>query len=91
VRGLERVARDHDGERVLVVAHGTLIRHTLAAISGHDPRHYPRLDNLSSSHVRSNRSAASADAAWQVVSVAGVDFAAVLEGLERAGELQSAS
>lgn len=91
VRGIERVARDHDGRRVLVVAHGTLIRHTLAAISGHDPRHFPRLDNLSSSHVRSNRSAASTDAAWQVLTVAGVDYADVLEGLERAGELRPAS
>ena len=97
VRGLERVARDHDGKRVLVVAHGTLIRHTLAAITGHDPRHYPRLDNLSWSHVRANRptvsteSLASTDAAWQVLTVAGVEFADVLVDLERLGELQPAS
>ena len=97
VRGLDRVARDHDGQRVLVVAHGTLIRHTLATITGHDPRHYPRLDNLSWSHVRSNPSvaptgsAASTDAAWQVLTVAGVDFVEVLGDLERAGELQPAS
>ena len=97
VRGLERVARDHEGKRVLVVAHGTLIRHTLAEISGHDPRHYPRLDNLSWSHVRSNRPAASrgslgsTDAAWQVLTVAGVEFAAVLGDLERAAQLQPAS
>jgi len=97
VRGLERVARDHDGKRVLVVAHGTLIRHTLAAITGHDPRHYPRLDNLSWSHVRANRptasteALASTDAAWQVLTVAGVEFADVLVDLDRAGELQPAS
>ena len=97
VRGLERVARDHEGKRVLVVAHGTLIRHTLAEISGHDPRHYPRLDNLSWSHVRSNTSVASmgslspTDASWQVLTVAGVEFADVLGDIERAGELQPAS
>ena len=97
VRGLERVARDYDSKRVLVVAHGTLIRHTLAAITGHDPRHYPRLDNLSWSHVRANRptaateSRASTDAAWQVLTVAGVEFADVLVDLDRAGELQPAS
>jgi uncharacterized phosphatase len=97
VRGLERVTRDHEGERVLVVAHGTLIRHTLAAITGHDPRHYPRLDNLSWSHVRAKQAAASAgpvastDAAWQVLTVAGVEFADVLVDLDRAGELQPAS
>ncbi|MCD2442995.1 histidine phosphatase family protein [Agromyces sp. SYSU K20354] len=98
VLGLERVARDQDGKRVLVVAHGTLIRYTLAAITGHDARDYPRLDNLSWSHVRSNRSAASAeaasrstDAAWRVLTVAGVPFDDVLVDLERAGELQPAS
>jgi uncharacterized phosphatase len=97
VRGLERVARDHEGERVLVVAHGTLIRHTLAAITGHDPRHYPRLDNLSWSQVRADRAAASmgsvasTDATWQVLTVAGVEFADVLVDLDRAGELQPAS
>ena len=97
VRGLERVARDYDSKRVLVVAHGTLIRHTLAAITGHDPRHYPRLDNLSWSHVRANRptasteALASTDAAWQVLTVAGVEFADVLVDLDRAGELQPAS
>ena len=97
VRGLERVARDHDGKRVLVVAHGTLIRHTLAAITGHDPRHYPRLDNLSWSHVRANRptasteALASTDAAWQVLTVAGVEFADVLVDLDRSGDLQPAS
>ena len=32
IRGLELIARDHPGARVLAVAHGTLIRHTLAVI-----------------------------------------------------------
>ena len=97
VRGLERVARDDDSTRLRVVAPGTLIRPTLAAITGHDPRHYPRLDNLSWSHVRANRptaateSRASTDAAWQVLTVAGVEFADVLVDLDRAGELQPAS
>ena len=72
LRGIERIAGDHDGARVLVVAHGTLIRQTLAEISGHDARHYPRLDNASSSHVRRT------DAAWQVLTVGGVAFERVL-------------
>ncbi|MFD4422127.1 histidine phosphatase family protein [Agromyces sp. NPDC058484] len=48
IRGLERIARDHRGARVLAVAHGTLIRHTLAAITGHEVRLYPKLENASS-------------------------------------------
>ncbi len=83
--GIGRVARDHDGARVLVVAHGTLIRQTLAEISGHDARDYPRLDNASSSYVRR------ADAAWQVLTVGGVAFERVLPGIEeRAAELRLA-
>ena len=77
LRGIERIAGDHDGARVLVVAHGTLIRQTLAEISGHDARHYPRLDNASSSHVRR------ADAAWQVLTVGGVAFERVLAEIAR--------
>ncbi len=86
IRGLERIARDHDGARVLAVAHGTLIRHTLAAITGHEPRHYPKLDNASSSFVRFT------DASWRVLTVGGVDYAEVLPALdERAAELRLAS
>ncbi len=33
---LERIARLYDGENVLIVCHGTLIRHTLSALSGQD-------------------------------------------------------
>ena len=52
-----------------------VIRHTLAAISGHAERRYPKLDNASSSHVRFT------DASWRVVTVGGVAFADVLPGL----------
>jgi probable phosphoglycerate mutase len=86
IRSLDRIALDHPGSRVLVVAHGTLIRHTLAAISGHEVRHYPRLDNASSSIVRF------ADAAWQVLTVGGVDVAHVLPEPDGSSEaLQLAS
>ena len=77
LRGVERIAGDHDGARVLVVAHGTLIRYTLAEISGHDATLFPRLDNASSSHVRRT------DAAWQVLTVGGVDFERVLPEIEQ--------
>jgi uncharacterized phosphatase len=75
IRALDRIARDHRDARVLAVAHGTLIRHTLAAISGHEPRRYPRLDNASSSFVRFT------DASWRVLTVGGVDFVDVVPGL----------
>ena len=75
IRALDRIARDHRDARVLAVAHGTLIRHTLAAISGHEPRRYPRLDNASSSFVRFT------DASWRVLTVGGVDFVDLAPGL----------
>lgn len=77
IRGLDRIAVDHPGARVLAVAHGTLIRFTLAAISGHDPRHFPRLDNASSSFVRF-------DDAWGVVTVGGAPAGEVLGVVETA-------
>lgn len=86
IRGLERIARDHRGGRVLAVAHGTLIRHTLAAITGHETRHYPKLENASSSLVRFT------DASWRVLTVGGADIADVLPRLdERAEALRLAS
>lgn len=86
IRGLERIVLDHDGGNVLIVAHGTLIRHTLATITGHEPRHYPKLENASSSLVERG------DVGWNVRTVAGVDFAEVLRGIEeRATELRLAS
>jgi uncharacterized phosphatase len=81
VRALERIAVDHAGARVLAVAHGTLIRHVLAELSGHDARHYPRLDNLAISEVRRT------DAAWQVVTVGGAPFDEVREALDAASDL----
>ena len=86
IRGLERIAVDHPGARVLAVAHGTLIRHTLAAITGHSGRHYPKLENASSSFVRFT------DAAWRVHTVGGADFSEVLVGIdEREAALRLAS
>jgi len=76
IRALDRIAADHGPARVLAVAHGTLIRHTLATISGHEPRRFPKLENASSSLVRR------ADAAWLVLTVGGADFADVLPMLE---------
>ena len=81
IRALERIAAEHAGARVLAVAHGTLIRHLLAEMSGHDARHYPRLDNLAISEVRRT------DAAWQVVTVGGAPFAEVREALDAASDL----
>lgn len=81
IRALERIALEHAGARVLAVAHGTLIRHTLAEVSGHDARHYPRLDNLAVSEMRR------ADAAWQVLTVGGAPFAEVREALDAASDL----
>ena len=86
LRGLERIAADHPGARVLVVAHGTLIRHTLAEVSGHEARHYPKLDNASSSYLERT------DAAWRVLTVGGVGFDEVLRDLEeRVAEVRLAS
>jgi uncharacterized phosphatase len=80
IRGLEHIAIDHPGARVLVVAHGTLIRHTLATISGHEPHQYPKLDNASSSMVRFT------DASWRVLTVGGADFADVPPPLDEPAE-----
>jgi uncharacterized phosphatase len=75
VRGLERIAAEHAGARVLAVAHGTLIRHVLGELSGHDARSYPKLDNLAVSQVER------ADATWRVLTVAAVPFGDVLPAL----------
>jgi uncharacterized phosphatase len=80
IRGLERIALDHPGARVLAVAHGTLIRYTLAAISGHETRQYPKLDNASSSMVRFT------DASWRVLTVGGADFVDVLPPFDERAE-----
>jgi uncharacterized phosphatase len=86
IRALERIAVEHPGDRVLAVAHGTLIRHTLAAITGHEERQYPKLENASSSLVHFT------DAAWRVHTVGGADFSEVLVGIdERAAALRIAS
>lgn len=77
VRALERIAVDHAGARVLAVAHGTLIRHVLGELTGHDARSYPKLDNLAVSQVER------ADAAWRVLTVGGAPFADVLPSLVR--------
>ncbi|WP_350347591.1 histidine phosphatase family protein [Agromyces sp. G08B096] len=79
---LGRLADAYEGRNVLAVAHGTLIRTTLAAISGHDRAHFPKLDNVSSSHVHR------VGADWSVLTVGGVEFAIVRAEVEaRAAEL----
>lgn len=80
IRGLERIALDHPGARVLAVAHGTLIRHTLAAITGHETRQYPKLDNASSSFVRFT------DASWRVLTVGGIDIEDLFPRLDERAE-----
>ena len=50
------------------MAHGTLIRHVLGELTGHDARSYPRLDNLAVSQVER------ADGAWRVRTVGSVPF-----------------
>ncbi|WP_353828086.1 histidine phosphatase family protein [Agromyces sp. SYSU T0242] len=75
VRALDRIAADHAGARVLAVAHGTLIRHVLGELSGHEPRSYPKLDNLSISRIDR------IDGGWGVRTVAGTPFDEVRAGL----------
>lgn len=82
IRALDRITADHGPARVLAVAHGTLIRHTLASISGHEPHRFPKLDNASSSLVRRT------DAAWLVLTVGGADFADVLPMLEERADVE---
>jgi len=85
VRGLaslEQIAAEHPGRNVLAVAHGTLIRRTLAFISGHDADGYPRLDNVSSSHVHLDGDT------WAVLTVGGAPFDEVRIDLDaRAAQL----
>jgi broad specificity phosphatase PhoE len=54
-RALGRLAAEHPGQRVLVVAHNTLIRLTLCRLLGLDVRRYrrvfPRLDNATLTDV----------------------------------------
>lgn len=80
IRGLERIARDHPDSRVLVVSHGTLIRHVLAEITGHHARHYPRIENASASFVGFS------DASWRVLTVGGVEFDRVRVDLDARAE-----
>ncbi|GAA1055126.1 fructose 1,6-bisphosphatase [Agromyces luteolus] len=75
IRALERIAVDHSDARVLAVAHGTLIRHVLAELSGHEQHSYPKLDNLAVSRL------AWAESAWSVQTVGGVGFDEVLPQL----------
>lgn len=84
--GIVRISADHGGAPVLAVAHGTLIRHTLAGLTGHDARHYPRFDNLSSSHLHAKGSG------WLVHTVGGRPFDEVrLEIDARAAEGERAA
>ncbi|UOE44192.1 histidine phosphatase family protein [Agromyces larvae] len=73
--GLARLADAHPGARVLAVAHGTFIRHALAAVSGHAAGDYPPLANLSASVI------VPGEAGWRVETVAGAPFADLLDAL----------
>lgn len=76
------IAETYAGRNVLAVAHGTLIRRTLAVISGHDAHDYPRLDNVSSSHVNLDGDT------WAVLTVGGAPFDEVRIDLDaRAAQL----
>ncbi|QEO13770.1 histidine phosphatase family protein [Agromyces intestinalis] len=72
LRGLERIRADHPGRSVLAVAHGTLIRRTLAEITGHDAADYPKLDNCSASLIEADASG------WTVHTAGGVPLAELL-------------
>lgn len=79
---LAEIAAAYPGRNVLAVAHGTLIRRTLAVISGHDAHDYPRLDNVSSSHVNLDGDT------WAVLTVGGAPFDEVRIDLDaRAAQL----
>lgn len=79
---LMQLAADYPDRNVLAVAHGTLIRRTLAVISGHDAHDYPRLDNLATSHVHLDGDA------WAVLTVGGAPFDEVRIDLDaRAAQL----
>lgn len=54
VEALGRIQGDHGSARVLVVAHGTFIRHTMSTISGHHFSRFPRLENTSMSTLLRN-------------------------------------
>lgn len=76
------LAEQYPDRNVLAVAHGTLIRRTLAVISGHDAHDYPRLDNLATSHVHLDAGA------WAVLTVGGAPFDEVRIDLDaRAAQL----
>ncbi|ANJ26160.1 histidine phosphatase family protein [Agromyces aureus] len=76
-RAMHRIAAEHDGQHVLVVAHGAFLRHTLSSVSGHDARHYPRFDNLSSSVVQF------ANGAWHVRTIGDVPYLEAAVAIER--------
>lgn len=68
LRALARISADYPGRNVLAIAHGTLIRRTLALITGHDAHDYPRLDNVSSSWVNLDGDD------WAVLTVGGAPY-----------------
>jgi uncharacterized phosphatase len=62
---LNEISEEHAGRRVVIVCHGTIIRYTLASLTDQP---VDRILNGSISTLRR------ADAAWQVLSVNGVDL-----------------
>ncbi|CAN5218325.1 histidine phosphatase family protein [soil metagenome] len=80
LRGLERVRAEYGDRNVIIAAHGTLIRYTLASITDVWFEAYPNLENGAASHVHFDADAT----AWNVLTVGGVaaDEVALLEGPE---------
>ncbi|MET0975580.1 MAG: histidine phosphatase family protein [Leifsonia sp.] len=64
-RALTRIVEDFGDANVIAVAHGTLIRATLAAVSGRPRTSYPYLDNGSSTRLRVDAEG------WRVLTVGG--------------------
>ncbi|QTX03850.1 histidine phosphatase family protein [Agromyces archimandritae] len=75
LRGIERIRGIHPGQRVLAVAHGNLIRSTVAHIAGHTGPRLPGLKNGESSMLRHEQR-------WTVLTHGGVPFDRVLADLE---------
>jgi uncharacterized phosphatase len=69
LRGLERVRAEYGDRNVIIAAHGTLIRYTLAGIAGIWFNGYPQLENGAASHLHFDPDAT----AWNVLTVGGVN------------------
>ena len=73
LRGLERVRADYGDQNVIIAAHGTLIRYTLAGLTGHHFNHHPHIENGGESKL------VFADDGWRVLTIGGVEVAVEFE------------